>query len=65
MAREIFNSKGQDMVRLKKQHSNWRHNNSRFNHLHNRRDESEVNDPISLGMEPVCALETSAFGDKK
>jgi hypothetical protein len=36
--------------------SKYQHNITRFNHLLNKRDESEVNDPTSLGMEPVSSL---------
>jgi F0F1-type ATP synthase membrane subunit a len=44
--------------------SKYQHNNTRFNHLPKKRYISEVNSPISLGMEPVSSLFTNVFGGK-
>jgi hypothetical protein len=45
--------------------SDWQQtNNTWFNHLHKLRYVSEVNNPISLGMEPARSLLSNVFGDK-
>ena len=52
------------IVRKQQKKSKWKQKNTQFNYLHKLRVPSEVISPISLGMEPVRALSSNAFGDR-
>jgi len=58
----IWYALGYNVKEQERNISSGQHNNTSFNHLPKERSKSDVNNPISLGMEPISLLSASVFG---